>query len=156
IGDGGTGTLTLAEGGNFTTTNGTVRLATDTDSTGTLNFGSADLANPTTTGTLNVSEITSGWNDDYSEAGSGDINFNQTDALTLDAAIAGTGTINQRGAGTTTLSTSAYFSAINVTAGTLAFTNALSLIGESTLTVTGTGALTTGTKNLNLGLNTDD
>jgi len=154
IGDGGNGTLTLAEGGNFTTTNGTVRLTTDTDSTGTLNFGSADLANPTTTGTLTAATIVFG--DGYGNSGAGVINFNQTDALTLDAAIAGTGTINQRGAGTTTLSTSAYFSAINVTAGTLAFTNALSLIGESTLTVTGTGALTTGTKNLNLGLNTDD
>ena len=93
IGNLGTGTLTIADGGIV---NGPVTIATNAGSTGTLNIG-AGAGNPAAApGTLTAPSVAFG-------AGTGTINFNHTSADYVFApAISGTGTVNVL-AGTTTL-----------------------------------------------------
>ena len=111
IGNLGTGTLTIAEGGIVTAP--TVVIATNAGATGTLNIGAGAGETAAAPGTLNSPSVTFG-------TVAGTINFNHTSADYVFApAISGTGTVNVL-AGTTTLTAAnSYFGATNVNAGTL-------------------------------------
>ena len=110
IGNLGTGTLTIADGGIVT---GPVVIATNAGAIGTLNIG-AGAGNPAAApGTLTAPSVAFG-------AGTGTINFNHTSANYVFApAISGNGTVNVL-AGTTMLTgANSYSGATNVNAGTL-------------------------------------
>ena len=123
---GNSNTLTIASGGMVAASN--VVIASQTGSGGELDFGSyggSDAA-----GTLETASIAFG-------SGTGTINFNQTNSLTLTSAISGSGTIQQLGSGTTILSgDSSCTGFIKVYSGTLvgASSNAF---GTSTLSLDG-------------------
>jgi autotransporter-associated beta strand protein/T5SS/PEP-CTERM-associated repeat protein len=114
------GTLTVASGGTVAAAGG-ITIAAQAGDTGTLNigrFGTNDAA-----GTIIAPTIAFG-------AGTGAINFNQSDSTTVSAAISGNGAVNQRGTGTTTLSGSnSYTGTTAISAGTMLFSNANSLYG---------------------------
>ena len=93
IGDAGSGSLTVANGGTVSATGG-ITIASAAGSVGTLNIGS--LGGSDTAGTIVTPTIAFG-------AGTGAINFNQGDSATVSAAISGNGSVNQLGSGTTTL-----------------------------------------------------
>lgn len=136
VGYGGAGTLTIADGGTVTVEGGagTLNITENSDSIGTLNIGSADLADPTSGGTLNVASIVFG--NGYGDVGTGSINFNQTDSFTLAAEISGNGTVNQRGTGTTTLTAAnTYTGVTNILGGTLALRDGGSIANSSTVHV---------------------
>ena len=110
IGNSGTGTLTIADGGIVT---GPIVIATNAGAIGTLNIG-AGAGNPAAApGTLTAPSLAFG-------AGTGTLNFNHTSANYVFApAISGNGTVNVL-AGTTTLTgANSYSGATNVNAGTL-------------------------------------
>ena len=93
VGGSGAGTLTVADGGAVTATQTTI--AEFAGSSGVLNigrFGQSDAA-----GTLSTPTIAFG-------AGSGRINFNQSNSTTLSSVISGNGAVYQLGSGTTVLS----------------------------------------------------
>jgi T5SS/PEP-CTERM-associated repeat protein/autotransporter-associated beta strand protein len=98
IGQFGTGTLTLENGGGLTTPQ--VFLAQGNES-GILNFGNANLATPSTAGFIHAESI------GFLERSGNHptVNFNQTDHFTLSAVLwsGETGEIHQRGSGTTRL-----------------------------------------------------
>jgi autotransporter-associated beta strand protein len=100
-------------------------VASQSGSTGTLNigrFGTNDAA-----GTINAPKITFG-------AGTGTINFNQSNSTTISAVISGNGSVNQLGSGTTTLSgSSSYTGATTVSAGTLLVDGQIGLSDVSVL-----------------------
>ncbi len=102
VGNSGSGnSLTVADGGTVGTPY--IDIARLAGSSGTLNigrFGTNDAA-----GTIIAFFIDFG-------SGTGAINFNQRDATTITSAISGAGTINQLGAGTTTLSGSNTYSGV--------------------------------------------
>ena len=111
IGNSGTGTLTIAEGGIVATPN--VVIANNAGSIGTLNIGAA-AGNPAAApGTLTATSVAFG-------AGTGTINFNHTSTDYVFApAISGNGTVNVL-AGTTTLTAAnSYSGPTNIIAGTL-------------------------------------
>ncbi|MFZ0616618.1 MAG: PEP-CTERM sorting domain-containing protein, partial [Chthoniobacterales bacterium] len=140
VGISGGATLTVANGGTVNL-NGTtlgLTLAEYAGSTGTLNigrFGTNDAA-----GTVNAPKITFG-------AGSGTINFNQSDTTAPSTVISGHGSVNQLGSGTTILTGNytpggnTYSGTTTVSAGTLLASSASgsSAIGSSTLMVSNTG-----------------
>ncbi len=99
IGQRGSGTLTLEEGGIARVRNGvgTLYIGTEAGSRGILNIGAYDLGHATKAGKLEASTVVFG-------TGSGTINFNQTDTTTFAAYISGKGSVIQRGTGTTILS----------------------------------------------------
>ena len=141
IGESGTGTFNLTGSGSVTMSgNGGVEIARYSSGTGTLNFGAYDLGAATTAGTLTAHRVAFG-------SGTGTINFNQTNALTLALPISGTGTLHQRGTGTTTLTSinSDFHGATHVTGGTLVLAASSiypeSALGDSTLTVGAAGTL---------------
>ena len=111
IGNLGTGTLTIAEGGIVTAP--TVVIATNAGSIGTLNIG-ASAGNPAAApGTVASPSIAFG-------AGTGTINFNHLSADYLFApAISGNGTVNVFAGTTTFTAANSYSGATNVNAGTL-------------------------------------
>ena len=111
VGNSGTGTLTVAEGGIVS--GGPVTIAKFVGSIGTLNIGAGMGAPAAAPGTLTVPSVAFG-------AGIGTINFNHTSANYVFApAISGNGTVNVL-AGTTTLTgANTYSGATNVIAGTL-------------------------------------
>lgn len=104
--------LTVANGGNASAGSG-LTIAASNGSVATLNigrFGTNDAA-----GTITAPSIAFG-------AGTGVLNFNQSDATTITAAISGNGAVKQLGAGTTTLSASnTYTGDTTISAGTLRF-----------------------------------
>jgi autotransporter-associated beta strand protein len=115
-----------------------ITLASQAGSSGTLNigrFGTNDAA-----GTINAPKITFG-------AGSGTINFNQSNATTISAVISGSGSLNQLGSGTTILTGNyiptgnTYSGTTTVSGGTLLASSASgsSALGSSTLMVNNTG-----------------
>ena len=109
IGNFGTGTLTIADGGIVTA--GPVVIAANAGAIGTLNIG-AGAGNPAAApGTLTAPSVAFG-------AGTGTINFNHTSADYVFApAISGNGTVNVL-AGTTTLTgANSYSGATNVDRG---------------------------------------
>ena len=112
IGNLGTGTLTIADGGVVTAP--TVVIATNAGSIGTLNIGAGAGSPAAAPGTLNAPSVAFG-------AGTGTINFNHTSADYVFApAISGNGTVNVL-AGTTTLTgANTYSGATNVNRGHVA------------------------------------
>ena len=111
IGNLGTGTLTIAEGGIVTAP--TVVIATNAGATGTLNIG-AGAGNPAAApGTLNAPSVAFG-------AGTGTINFNHTSSDYVFApAISGNGTVNVLAGTTMFTAANTYSGPTNVNAGTL-------------------------------------
>jgi len=107
VGNYGSGsTLTVADGGTVAATG--ISIADQSGSSGTLNigrFGTNDAA-----GTIAAGTITFG-------AGTGAINFNQSDAFTLSADISGNGSVNLLGSGTTALTGSNTYSGGTTMAG---------------------------------------
>ena len=101
--------LTVSAGGTVVATN--IVLGLQAGSSGTLNigrFGTNDTA-----GTIAAPSIAFG-------TGTGAINFNQSNAVTITSAISGNGVVNQLGTGTTTLSASnTYTGDTTISAGTL-------------------------------------
>jgi autotransporter-associated beta strand protein len=98
-----------------------ITVASQSGSSGILNiggFGTNDAA-----GTINAPKITFG-------AGTGTINFNQSNSTTISAVISGSGSVNQLGSGTTTLS------ANNTYAGTTTVTGGLLNVNGSVGSVT--------------------
>lgn len=120
--------LTVADGGTVAAAN--IVIAASNVSSGTLNLGR--FGTNDTGGTIITPTITFG-------AGTGAINFNQSNSTTLSAAISGNGSVNQRGSGTTTLSaSSSYTGATAVSAGQLVVDGS---INNSTVTVNNGGTL---------------
>jgi outer membrane autotransporter protein len=133
IGNLGSGTLTIAEGGIVTAP--VVVIATNPGATGTLNIG-AGAGNPAAApGTLTAPSVAFG-------AGAGNINFNHLSADYVFApTINGNGTVNVF-AGTTTLTAAnSYFGATNVNAGTLRAGAPNTFSPNSSVTVGGGGTL---------------
>jgi T5SS/PEP-CTERM-associated repeat protein len=135
VGYGGSNnTLTVANGGTVAASN--IRIGEQTGSSGTLNigrFGTNDAA-----GTIITPTIAFG-------AGTGTINFNQSDATTMSAVISGAGSLNQLGAGTTTLSASnSYTGATTVASGELKVNGSISgsaVTVQSGAALSGSGAV---------------
>ncbi len=110
IGNFGTGTLTIADGGIVT---GPVVIAANAGSIGTLNIGAAAGSPATAPGTLTTSSVAFG-------AGTGTINFNHTSTSYVFApAISGNGTVNVLAGSTTLTGANSYSGATNVIAGSL-------------------------------------
>jgi len=131
---GSNNTLTVAHGGTVAASS--TIIASQAGSSGTLNigrFGTNDAA-----GTINTPTIAFG-------AGTGVINFNQSNSTTVSAAISGNGVVNQFGTGTTTLSGSnSYTGATTVSAGTLLVGGQIGLSDVSVLSgaaIGGSGTL---------------
>ena len=116
IGDAGTGTLTISNGGTVSAT-GTVSLAQQSGSTGTLNIGAASGQAAAAPGTLSAASVAFG-------AGSGKIVFNHTgSAYAFAPVISGSGSVSVK-AGTTILTGSnTYTGGTTITAGTLQLGN---------------------------------
>ncbi|KAA3447867.1 autotransporter outer membrane beta-barrel domain-containing protein [Mesorhizobium sp. SARCC-RB16n] len=128
IGNSGTGTLTIANGGAVSA-GGVVDIALLAGSVGTLNIGAASGSPAAAAGALNAASVQFG-------QGAGAINFNHTDtSYTFASAIGGAGTINQI-AGTTNLTadSSGFTGATDVTGGRLAVNGSLA---NSLVTITG-------------------
>jgi T5SS/PEP-CTERM-associated repeat protein len=133
VGDAGSGTLVVANGGSVLSAGGIV-IANQSGSSGTLNIGS--LGGSDTAGTLNSSSISFG-------SGTGTINFNNGDVTTVSSTISGNGSVNQLGSGTTILTgNNSYTGTTTVSAGTLlANNNSGSAVGTSTLTIQSGGTI---------------
>ena len=118
----GTGALSLTKNGTGTLTlSGNNTYGGTTISAGTLQVGAGG-----TTGTLGTGAVTD----------NGALVFNRSDALTVTAAINGTGTLIQAGTGTTTLTANnAYTGTTTISAGTL------QIGGGGTAGALGTGAV---------------
>ena len=147
IGDRGTGTLTIADGGVVSIINGPIRIATFAGATGTLNIG-AGAGNPAAApGTLTAPSLAFG-------LGTGTLNFNHTSANYVFApTISGNGTVNVL-AGTTTLTgANTYTGATNVNAGTLLVNGSIAPSVLTTVNAGGTlgGSGTVGTTVINGG-----
>ena len=111
IGNSGTGTLTIADGG--VVTGPTVVIATNAGAIGTLNIGAGAGSPAAAPGTLTAPSVAFG-------AGTGTINFNHTSADYVFApAISGNGTVNVLAGTTTFTGANSYSGATNVDAGTL-------------------------------------
>ena len=110
IGNSGTGTLTIANGG---VVNGPVLIAANASANGTLNIGASAGSSAAAPGALTATGVAFG-------AGTGTLNFNHTSANYIFApAISGNGTVNVL-AGTTVLTgANTYSGPTNVAAGTL-------------------------------------
>ncbi len=110
IGNFGTGTLTIAEGG---VVNGPVVIAADTRAIGTLNIGAGAGSPAAAPGTLTTPSVVFG-------AGTGTINFNHTFAdFVFAPAISGNGTVNVLAGTTIFTAANTYSGPTNVIAGTL-------------------------------------
>lgn len=97
LGTGGSGTVTVKNGGKVTTGNGTgiIKVATSVTGKGTLNIGGAEGEAAAEAGTIEASAIEFG-------AGAGTLNFNHIEKeYVFDIAVKGNGTINQIGSGRT-------------------------------------------------------
>ena len=139
IGNRGTGTLTIADGGVVTAPS--VGIAVNAGSNGTLNIGAASGSPAAAPGTLNAPSVAFGG----VGGGTGTINFNHTSTSYVFApAISGGGTVNVL-AGTTILTgANTYFGATNVNGGTLR-AGAMNTFSSSAATTVASG----GTLDLN-------
>jgi T5SS/PEP-CTERM-associated repeat protein len=132
VGNSGSGNLTVNNGASVVSVGG-IFIASNSGSIGILNIGG--LGGTDGAGSITSPSITFG-------LGSGTINFNQSDSVTISATISGSGAINQYGSGTTILSgNNNYTGTTTITNGTLVLsgTNA----GNGGISVT--GGLFTGT-----------
>jgi len=134
IGNSGTGTLTIAEGGIVIVT-APVVIATNAGAIGTLNIG-AGVGDPAAApGTLTALSLAFG-------AGTGTLNFNHTSANYVFApAISGNGTVNVLAGSTTLTAANSYSGATNVSGGTLRAGALNTFSPNSAVTVAGAGAL---------------
>ncbi len=139
VGNSGTGTLTLADGGKITVNagSGTLSIAKNTGSTGTLNIGAASGSTAAAAGTVDASTVAFG-------SGTGKTVFNHTDTdYAFDADITGSGTLVNE-AGTTKLGgdLSGFTGTTTISGGTLAFnstfTSAITVASGGTIGGTGT------------------
>ena len=129
LGDTGSGTLTVGNGGKVIS--GSVVIASAPGSIGTLNIGS--LGGSDTAGTIAAPTISFG-------GGQGTLNFNQRDTTTFISSITGAGTVQQLGSGTTILSGSnSYTGTTKVNAGVLLVDNTTGWGVGSGLTVNSNG-----------------
>jgi outer membrane autotransporter protein len=133
IGNFGTGTLTIADGGTVNAP--TVVIAANQGAIGSLNIGAGAGAPAAAPGTLSAPSVAFG-------AGTGTLNFNHTSASYVFAPeISGNGTVNVL-AGTTTLNaTNSYGGRTNVTAGTLRAGGLNTISSNSAMTVASGGTL---------------
>lgn len=137
VGENGTGMLTVAQEATVRAGSGSLRIASNGGSNGTLNIGAADGDAPIAAGIVDAADILFG-------NGTGRIVFNHTDAAyTFAPAISGTGVIDVL-SGTTTLTgdNSGFTGSINVKSGTL---EAASTLGG---VMTGATTITNGTFNV--------
>ena len=134
IGYAGSGSLTVADGA-LVVASGGITLASQAGSFGRLNIGS--FGGTDTAGAITAPTIVFG-------AGTGAINFNQVNAVTIPANISdnGNGAINQLGSGTTILNgnNSSFSGLANVNAGIL-LANSSTALGTSMVTVANSGTL---------------
>jgi outer membrane autotransporter protein len=134
VGDGGTGVLTVANGGNVVV-GGLLSVGAQVGSTGTVNIGGAAGAAPAAPGTLSTAIVNFG-------DGSGTLNFNHTDTsgnYAFGLPFAGPGTINQVAGWTKlTVDSNTFTGQANVTGGRLAVNAALA---NAQMNVSGTGIL---------------
>ncbi|MFZ0615531.1 MAG: hypothetical protein WAN16_03665, partial [Chthoniobacterales bacterium] len=138
VGHSGSGTLTVANGGTIKASG--ITIASNSGSIGTLNIGS--LRGSDTAGTIATPTIAFG-------SGTGTLNFNQSDEITLTCSISGDGTINQLGYGTTILSGSNNFTGTTLVSSGALYTASTNALGASTVTLGGS------TNTATLGLMTD-
>ena len=132
IGNLGTGTLTIADGGVVA---GPVVIATRAGSIGTLNIGAGAGSPAAAPGTLTAPSVAFG-------AGTGTINFNHTSADYVFApAISGNGTVNVLAGATTLTAANTYSGSTNVNAGTLRAGALNTFSPNSAVTVAGAGTL---------------
>jgi T5SS/PEP-CTERM-associated repeat protein len=141
IGSAGSGVLTIADGGSVSAAE--VVIAAETSAVGTLNFGS--YGGGDTAGNFLPSTISFG-------SGQGVVNFNQINTIAA-TGFSGTGSLNQRGTGTTVLTGSTSLAGTTaVSAGRLVVDGQPSL-GASSVTLTGgTLALSGSFSDFSLGL----
>ncbi|BCH24969.1 outer membrane autotransporter barrel domain-containing protein [Mesorhizobium sp. L-8-3] len=122
IGSDGTGTLTIADGGTVDVVSGggAVAIAFADGSTGTLNIGAAATDAAAAAGTLEAATLAFG-------TGTGILNFNHTaTAYDFDAAVSGSGTINQiAGVTNLTADSSAFTGTTTITGGLLSVNGSL-------------------------------
>ena len=131
IGDAGTGSLTIANGGAVSA-NGQVLIANQAGSTGNLNIGAASGSAATAPGTLMAATVQFG-------LGTGAINFNHTSASYLFSPdIVGNGAVNQLSGTTILTGNSTYTGPTTVDGGTLSVNGS---IANSTTTVNAGGTL---------------
>jgi T5SS/PEP-CTERM-associated repeat protein/autotransporter-associated beta strand protein len=138
VGNAGSGHgLGVAGGGTVAASN--IIIASGVGSSGTLNIGR--FGTNDTGGTIITPTIAFG-------DGTGVINLNQSDAVTITSAISGAGTINQLGAGTTTLSgANTYSGTTLITNGTLQTATA-SALGTSAVQLEAGSLAPVGTLNI--------
>jgi outer membrane autotransporter protein len=111
VGNSGTGTLTVANGGIVS---GPVVIANNAGSVGALNIGASAGSPPVAPGKLNTTSISFG-------AGTGTLNFNHTSSNYVFApAISGPGTVSVLAGTTIFTANNTYSGTTNVTGGTLA------------------------------------
>jgi len=130
----------VANGGIVAATN--ITLGVSNGSSGTLNIGALGANNAA--GTVVAGSISGG-------AGTGTVNFNQSDSVTITSRITGANlSLNQLGAGTTTLTASnSYAGGTTLNAGTLAISNS-SPLGTGTVTFASNGATVAPLANMRL------
>ncbi len=139
VGRDGSASLTLANGGQAVVNGGagTLNIGTNAAGSGTLNIGAAVGSAATGAGSLQAGLVQFG-------AGSNNaVNFNHTDAsYSFATPMAGNGTVQQTGPGTTVLSgLNTYTGATRVTSGTLRAGGASTLSSASAYTVGAGGTL---------------
>jgi outer membrane autotransporter protein len=133
IGNSGTGTLTVADGGIVT--GPTVTIAANAGSVGTLNIGAGPGTPAAAPGTLTAPSVAFG-------AGTGTTNFNHTFSDYLFApAISGNGTVNVLAGTTIFTGANSYSGATNVDGGTLRAGAVNTFSPNSPVTVSGGGTL---------------
>jgi T5SS/PEP-CTERM-associated repeat protein len=121
---GSSNTLTVADGGTVSAAD--ITIASQAGSSGTLNIGQFGANGAG--GTVNANTITFG-------SGTGVINFNQSNAVTIAADISGNGSLNLNGTGAVSLSGSNSFSTgITQQANTTLVVDNASALGTGTLT----------------------
>jgi T5SS/PEP-CTERM-associated repeat protein/autotransporter-associated beta strand protein len=135
-GGSGEGRLTLINGGKISVSNGagTLNIATNSGSKGAVNIGGSNVASSTSAGVIEAAKVAFG-------NGTGSLNFNQNNSLTLSAAITGGsgGTVKQQGSGTTILTgANTYSGATTVSGGKLVVNGSIT---ASNVTVQSGGTL---------------
>ena len=142
VGYDGTGTLTIADGGQVTigtetggVYDGVLNIATNAGSRGTLNIGAAEGSSAAAAGTLKAASVVFG-------NGTGEIVFNHTSSgLQFDSAISGNGAVKVLAGTTVFTGASSYSGATTITEGTLRAGAANAFSGNSAVAVGAAGTL---------------
>lgn len=131
VGQYGTGSLTIANGG-VVTANGLFVIANQAGSTGALNIGAVPGSAAAAPGTLTAATVQFG-------AGTGAINFNHTSAsYTFAADISGTGTVNQLSGNTVLTGNNSYDGPTNISGGRLSVNSTIAASNLTTVSAGGT------------------